>query len=97
MCGQVIKKNERERRNFSNKLNQTISSNLSFLFAPKDVKQKNSFMRNTLDGQLIIHSLTIFSDIFFAHDSCAHQNNVTKISKRIKHEILVEVCKHLLF
>lgn len=76
MFGWVIKKNEREQRNFSNELNQilwrkpffifqTISNNLSLLFVPKDVKQSFSFLRNTLDAQFwpsIVHS---FNSIFW--------------------------------
>jgi hypothetical protein len=61
MFGWVIQKNEREQRNFSNKLNQILQRKPLFfpnnlkqfvlLFAPKDVKQSFSFLRNTLDGQ----------------------------------------------
>jgi hypothetical protein len=86
MFGWVIKKNEREQRNFSNELNQilwrkpffifqTISNNLSFLFVPKDVKQSFSFLRNTLDGQFwpsIIHSFNSIFWQFFLHMILVH-------------------------
>jgi hypothetical protein len=81
MFGWVIKKNEREGKKNSNKLNQilwrkpffifqTNSNNFSFLFAPKDVKQSCSFLRNTLYGQFwpsIIHSFNSFFWQFVLH------------------------------
>lgn len=51
----------------TNSIKQTISNNLSFLLAPKDVKQSFSFLRNTLDGQFIIHSFNSFFWQFFLH------------------------------